>query len=198
MAQSKEERAQQMMKTVGGNKKKQGKKPKKEQVEYEDAFNFDIITIQKFGLLRVSPPIGPEELDAKIEVIQKRRVEFEAEGEQKLKEAVAELNRQANEHDAEEAKEIADQPTERVEYRGGRGGRGRGGRGRGGNERGERDETDTRGGYRGGRDGTSGRGGRGGKDKFEFRVKSEFEGEEEEEFQPMQPAKKRPQKKEDL
>jgi len=51
---------------VGGkNKKNKGKKPKKD-VIVEEAFSIDFTVINKFGFLKVSPPLGPTDLDHKI------------------------------------------------------------------------------------------------------------------------------------
>lgn len=49
------------MTVVGGGKKKnKGKKQKEKKIEYEDAFNIDIVVIRKFGILGISPPISPD------------------------------------------------------------------------------------------------------------------------------------------
>ena len=56
--------------TIGGGKGKKGKKQKK--TEYEDVFSLDVVIIQKFGMLQVSPPIKLEDLDPKIAEIEKK------------------------------------------------------------------------------------------------------------------------------
>ena len=64
---SKQEREQSQFTTVGGGKKNKGKKQK--EVQYEDIFNFDVVLIQKFGLIQISPPMNAEDLDKKISEI---------------------------------------------------------------------------------------------------------------------------------
>ena len=49
---------------VGGKKKKQNKK--KKDVVVENVFSIDIAVINKFGFLKISPPLGPNDLDSKI------------------------------------------------------------------------------------------------------------------------------------
>jgi hypothetical protein len=56
------------MMVVGGKKKgKGGKKIKSKDTIVEEAFNIDIAIITKFSLVNVSPPMGPTDLDKKIE-----------------------------------------------------------------------------------------------------------------------------------
>lgn len=57
---------------IGGGKKNKGKKPKAESSNKPVPFNIDFSVISKFGLVQVSPPISPEELDAKIEELTQR------------------------------------------------------------------------------------------------------------------------------
>jgi len=57
-----------MIKVGGGSKKNKGKKKNKD-VVVEEAFNLDFIMINKFALLKVSPPLGPGDLDSKIEIL---------------------------------------------------------------------------------------------------------------------------------
>ena len=51
-----------------GGKKKGGKKPKAKNtnVQVEEAFNIDFAIINKFGFLKVSPPMGPTDLETKV------------------------------------------------------------------------------------------------------------------------------------
>ena len=74
---------------VGGGKQQKGKKQKK--VEYEDVFNFDVGTIQKFGMIQVSPPISIEDLDKKINEINVRHEWYKSNGQTKLAEQIKEL-----------------------------------------------------------------------------------------------------------
>ena len=52
---------------VGVRKAKGGKKLKAKDTIVEEAFNIDITIITKFSLVNVSPPMGPTDLDKKIE-----------------------------------------------------------------------------------------------------------------------------------
>lgn len=156
---------------IGGGKGKKGKKQKKV-IEYEDAFTIDINVIRKFGLILVSVPTVPEELDKKIKEIEDKQKWYEDNGKDKLAEQILELKRLNEEAEKEEEKEVEDPERET-----------RGGRGRGG--------------YKGGR---GERGGRGGRGRPEFRVRSEFEGDDDEEFLPTttKVVKKPKQSKADL
>jgi hypothetical protein len=70
---------------VVGGKKKGGKKPKKEKdVVTVEVFNIDFTVINKFAFLKVSPPLAPIELDAKINELTKKREVYLKEGEEKL------------------------------------------------------------------------------------------------------------------
>lgn len=86
---SKQEREQSQFTTVGGGKKNKGKKQK--EVQYEDIFNFDIVLIQKFGFIGISPPMNAGDLDKKIEEISKKNTWFEENGKGKLIEQIKEL-----------------------------------------------------------------------------------------------------------
>lgn len=44
---------------VGGGKKNKGKKMKQKESVTEEAFNIDFAIINKFGFLKVSPPMSP-------------------------------------------------------------------------------------------------------------------------------------------
>ena len=59
---------------IGGKKKgKGGKKNKPKDTVVEEAFNIDIAVITKFSLVNVSPPMGPTDLDKKIDELSKKR-----------------------------------------------------------------------------------------------------------------------------
>ena len=47
-----------------------------------------------FGLIRLSPPNGPESLDEKIEELKKKKVEYTEDGEKLLKEENSEMEKQ--------------------------------------------------------------------------------------------------------
>lgn len=83
-AKTKEEREQESMMQFGGKKKKQQRKQK--DVVVEEAFKIDFTVINKLSFLKISPPLGPTDLDAKVKELEKRREEYEAEGEKKLSE----------------------------------------------------------------------------------------------------------------
>ncbi len=63
---SKAEREQEAMALLQVGRKKKGGEKKKKTVIVQEAFNIDINTINKFGYLKVSPPLGAESLDDKI------------------------------------------------------------------------------------------------------------------------------------
>mmetsp|Transcript_8493 Transcript_8493/g.6035 ORF Transcript_8493/g.6035 Transcript_8493/m.6035 type:complete len:90 (+) Transcript_8493:1425-1694(+) len=72
-AGSKEDRESQGMMSIGtGGKKRKGKKPKAKDVT-EDVFNIDVMIVQKFGFLKVSPPIAPEDLEEKIKELNEKK-----------------------------------------------------------------------------------------------------------------------------
>lgn len=184
-AKSKQERDAEEMVRIGGGKKK-GKKPKQQAVE-EYEFNVDIMVIQKFGLIQISPPINLDEIDSKVAEIQKKQAWYNENGVHKMKETIEELRRQ-NEQIAKEETKNKDEADDGVvfESRGrgrGRGGRGGGGRGRGGFE-------------------DRGRGRGSGRGRQDFRIKSEFEGDSDDDYaaptQTKTQQNKRKQKAEDL
>jgi len=185
-AVSKRDRDAQALVQVGGGGKRKGKK-QKAAVEYEDAFNIDLVVVRKFSLLGVSAPVAPEDLDPRIKEVEEKKAWYEENGEAKMKEQVAEFQKAAEEED-QQWKQQAEDDSRREEESRGRGGYGRA-RGRGGADRG---------GSRGGR---GGRGrGRGGLPDA-FRARNEFEGEEDDDYvysKPAKPAKKPKQKAEDL
>lgn len=74
---------------IGGGKKNKGRKQKK--VEYEDIFNFDVVIIQKFGLISISPPTDAPALDKKLSEIAEKKKWFEENGESAMKEKIKEL-----------------------------------------------------------------------------------------------------------
>lgn len=187
-AMSKHEREEEGIIKIGGNKKtNKGKKDKKEPHEdYE--FNIDITVIKKFGFIQISPPISLDDIDNKIAEINKRKSWYTENGEIKLKETIEEL-RKLNEQQSKEETKKPEEADDGVVFdsrgrgRGGRGGKGRGGRGGYGEGEANRGR---------------GRGGRGGKQ--ELRIRNEFEGDSEDDFQPnhAKPQPKRKQKAEDL
>jgi len=74
---------------VGGGKGKKGKKGKNNQQKSEASasqasFNIDFAAINKFGLIRVSPPTAPDQLESKIAEIKKAAAQFEKDGESEL------------------------------------------------------------------------------------------------------------------
>lgn len=82
---SKREREEQSLMQVGGKKK--GKAPKKvKAADMEEAFKIDILAINKFGFLKVSPPLDKESLDTKIQELTDKMAKYQVEGEQRLKE----------------------------------------------------------------------------------------------------------------
>lgn len=142
IADSKQDRQAQGMMQVGQQgKKRKGKKPKAKDVA-EDVFNIDIVVVQKFGFLKVSPPIAPEDLEDKIKELNDKKKYYLTEGERILNEEEEEFKKSLEAPvtetvQEEETKETADNAEERPRNnnRGGRGGYGRGGRG---NNRGNR------------------------------------------------------------
>lgn len=88
-----------------GSKKQKGKKQKK-QVEYQDIFSLDIMIIQKFGLISISPPITGEDLERKLTEIKEKEQWYKDNGEAAMKEKVEELKKQQKLQE-EEAKEQA-------------------------------------------------------------------------------------------
>ncbi len=137
-------RDEQNFTVIGGGKGKKGKKQKK--VEYEDVFALDVVIIQKFGMLQVSPPVRLEDLDPKIDELAKKEAWFQDNGKDKLAEQIKDLESQALREAEEMQQELEKEQQLEPEYeapargRAGRGGRGRGRGGmRGGRGRGDRD-----------------------------------------------------------
>ena len=141
---SKREREEQSVLQVGGKKK--GKAPKKVKAsDVEEAFKIDILAINKFGFLKVSPPLDKESLETKIQELTEKLAKYQVEGEQRLKEEEEKLlNAVESQVEEEEEKTERRDDEENGGYRRGRGGF-RGGRGGRGGFRG------TDGGRRGGR-----------------------------------------------
>lgn len=108
--------------------------------------------INKFSFLKISPPLNKESLDTKLKELQEKLVNYEREGEARLKEEEDKLNDGELVEDEEPEREDHDDYPRRGGrggFRGSRGGRGndrggRGGRGRPTTEGGNRRE-----GYRG-------------------------------------------------
>ena len=58
------------------SKGKKGKKPKAQTKDASDAFKIDLEVIKKFGIVNVSPPVAPEDLDPKIGELKTRLVKL--------------------------------------------------------------------------------------------------------------------------
>jgi len=76
------------------NKSKKGKKQKTGKHEATE-FNLDFTALNKFSLVRISPPSAPDELDAKIEELSTHRKQIQDQGEKKLVELKAKAHEQA-------------------------------------------------------------------------------------------------------
>ena len=80
-----------------GGKGKKGKKNRhhaqKQAEPANDKFAIDFHMINKFGLIRVSPPINADQLDPKIQEIKEKQEEFLREGEKELQKEKAEMLR---------------------------------------------------------------------------------------------------------
>lgn len=111
---------------VGGKKKGKKQKKVKEGTNEKELFNIDVTIINKFGFLKVSPPLGPNDLANKVTELQTKKEEFEKEGQKKLDEEEEKLG-EMTEENYEEAEGERERNGER-EYdrpqRGFRGGRG--------------------------------------------------------------------------
>ena len=124
---TKEEREAEGMVVVGGGKKGAKKQKKKEkQFEIEVPFNIDITMINKFGFLKISPPLNKESLDTKIKELEEKRVKYNEEGEARLKEDEEKLAEGLYDFKEEEEQYNEDEPRYQENSRGGRGGRGGG------------------------------------------------------------------------
>jgi hypothetical protein len=95
--QSKQEREMAAIAQVGGGKKNKGKK-QKQQVnqaqQYEaELFTMDIVTIQKFALIGISPPTNPDDLEKKQKEIADKLQWYEDNGKQALDDQIKEMQR---------------------------------------------------------------------------------------------------------
>lgn len=69
----------------GGGKGKKGKKQTKQpKAETSKTFNIDFAVINKFGLVQVSPPLSPEDLDDKLKELTDTQKRFETKGNEEL------------------------------------------------------------------------------------------------------------------
>jgi hypothetical protein len=84
-AQSKAEKEAEQIAAMQIGRKKKGGEKKKKTVMVQEAFNIDINTINKFGFLKVSPPLGAESLDDKIKELNGKLTAYIKEGDEKLK-----------------------------------------------------------------------------------------------------------------
>jgi len=97
---------------IGGGKGKKGKKQKTQTAAADKAFNIDFNAISKFGLVSVSPPTAADEIDAKIEELNKKKTHFEQEGQKLLdqeKEAIEKDIVKLVEEDIEAERKAAEQ-----------------------------------------------------------------------------------------
>ena len=69
--------------SIGSKGGKKGKKQNK-QKEATKTFNIDFAVINKFGLVQVSPPLSPEDLDHKIEELNEKQKIFQKNGDEIL------------------------------------------------------------------------------------------------------------------
>ena len=76
------------MTIIGGGKKKD--KKRKQRVEYEDIFSLDMVIVQKFGLINVSPPTQVPDLDKRLGEIAERKKWYLDNGEEKKLEQIKE------------------------------------------------------------------------------------------------------------
>ena len=87
-----------MMVVGGGGKGKKGKKQKNQQNAGQNnqaaSFQVDFYQIKMFGLVLLSPPLGPEDLDEKLAELKKKTDEYLEEGEKQLKKDRAEIEQQ--------------------------------------------------------------------------------------------------------
>lgn len=81
-----------MMSIGTGGKKRKGKKPKAKDVS-EDVFHIDVMIVQKFGFLKVSPPIAPEDLEEKVKELNDKQKYYTTEGDRILKEEEEEFKK---------------------------------------------------------------------------------------------------------
>jgi hypothetical protein len=98
---------EEITKIGGGKNNKKGKKPKDHQTADKGGFNIDFAVINKFGLVMVSPPVQPSDLEGKISELTLKKEKYLKEGEAELlqekddlmskveKEVEAEIEREA-------------------------------------------------------------------------------------------------------
>uniref|UniRef100_A0A7S3CIP3 Uncharacterized protein n=1 Tax=Strombidium rassoulzadegani TaxID=1082188 RepID=A0A7S3CIP3_9SPIT len=155
---------------VGAGKGKKGKKQKggnSQKAENDSSFNIDFAVINKFGLVMVSPPISPEDLDPKMKELELRKVKLAKDGEAELAEEKRNLMKHVeNEVEEELKKEAREAEMELTGY----------------DEtleeekvQASRDEEELGGGARGGRGSVRGRGG-----NRRAKIRGEFEGSDDE------------------
>jgi len=65
-----------MIKVGRGKKAPKAKRAKGNNFEVEEAFKIDITVINKFGFLKVSPPLNKESLDSKIKELSEKKEEY--------------------------------------------------------------------------------------------------------------------------
>jgi len=139
--QSKKDREEEATFFAGGKKKK-GKNQKKKKEEFVDAnLNLDIGVIKNFSFLKVSPPTDPEQLEAKVEELKKKKEEYAKLGEESMGKQEHKSEEQLRKEVEEEMKHEQARFHDRGDgdrRGGGRGGRGSRGGGRGGRGRGDR------------------------------------------------------------
>jgi hypothetical protein len=72
-----------------GKKQKQANKPAGDQ----KTFNIDFAVINKFGLVQVSPPISPDDLDHKISELQDKQKRYDRDGKEELSKEKSEIEK---------------------------------------------------------------------------------------------------------
>lgn len=80
---------------VGGGKKNKGRKRKEKEVEYEETFNLELPIIKKFGMLGIAAPVNADDLDDRMQKVADKKQWYIDNGEEKQKERIAELEREA-------------------------------------------------------------------------------------------------------
>ena len=101
---------------VGGKGGKKGKKQNKsKQAEGPKSFNIDFAVINKFGLVQVSPPLAPADLDHKIEELSEKQKMYQKNGDEILKKEREDLEHHIEkmvEEDIEREAKAAEQEEE--------------------------------------------------------------------------------------
>lgn len=82
-SKTKTEKEEEEKMIIGGKKKKGGKKHK--ETSAKEQFSIDIGAVSKFSYLKVSPPLGLNDLENKVKELKDRQDKYFADGEQKLK-----------------------------------------------------------------------------------------------------------------